>query len=62
MQDKYVEEFIARAKEYINIEKLTPEILHAFVKRIDVYEKEVKYSLACGNSIVIQYTFQLDKN
>ena len=62
MQEKYVKEFIAKAKEYINIEKLTPEILHAFIKRIDVYEKEVRYSRTCGNSIVIQYTFQLDKN
>ena len=62
MQEKYVKEFIAKAKEYINIEKLTPEILHAFIKRIDVYEKEVRYSRTCGNTIVIQYTFQLDKN
>ena len=62
MQEKYVKEFIAKAKEYNNIEKLTPEILHALIKRIDVYEKEVRYSRTCGNSIVIQYTFQLDKN
>ena len=62
LQEKYVKEFIAKAKEYINIEKLTPEILRAFIKRIDVYEKEVKYSHTCGNTIVIQYTFQLDKN
>ncbi len=27
LQDKYVKEFIAKAKEYVNIEKLTPEIL-----------------------------------
>ena len=60
MQEKYVKVFIAKAKEYINIQKLTPEILHAFIKRIDVYEKEVRYSRTCGNSIVIQYTFQLD--
>ena len=46
----------------INIEKLTPEIFRAFIKRIDVYEKEVRYSRTCGNTIVIQYTFQLDKN
>ena len=62
LQEKYVKDFIAKAKEYINIEKLTPEILRAFIKRIDVYEKEVRYSRTCGNTIVIQYTFQLDKN
>ena len=62
LQDKYVKEFIQKAKEYIDIEKLTPEILRAFIKRIDIYEKEVKYSHSSGNTIVIQYTFQLDKN
>ena len=62
LQEKYVKDFIAKAKEYIDIEKLTPEILRAFIKRIDVYEKEVRYSRTCGNTIVIQYTFQLDKN
>ena len=62
LQEKYVKDFIAKAKEYINIEKLTPEILRAFIKRIDVYEKEVRSSRTCGNTIVIQYTFQLDKN
>ncbi len=50
------------APKVFNIEKLTPEILRAFIKRIDVYEKEVRYSRTCGNTIVIQYTFQLDKN
>ena len=62
LQEKYVKEFIAKAKEYVNVERLTPEILRAFIKRIDVYEKEVRYSRTCGNTIVIQYTFQLDKN
>ena len=62
LQEKYVKEFITKAKEYIDIEKITPEVLHAFIKRIDIYEKAVKYSRTCGNTIVIQYTFQLDKN
>ncbi len=62
LQEKYVKEFIAKAKEYVNVERLTPGILRAFIKRIDVYEKEVRYSRTCGNTIVIQYTFQLDKN
>lgn len=61
LQEKYVKEFIAKAKEYVNVERLTPGILRAFIKRIDVYEKEVRYSRTCGNPIVIQYTFQLDK-
>ena len=60
LQEKYVKDFIAKAKEYIDIGKLTPEILRAFIKRIDVYEKEVRYSRTCGNTIVIQFTFQLD--
>ena len=62
LQEKYVKEFIAKAKEYVNVERLTPGILRAFIKRIDVYEKEVRYSRTCGNTIVIQYTFQSDKN
>ncbi|MBR1481522.1 MAG: hypothetical protein IJ598_00980 [Ruminococcus sp.] len=46
----------------MDIEKHIPEILYAFIKRIDIYEKEVKYSRTCGNTIIIQYTIQLDKD
>lgn len=37
---------------------LTPELLRVFIKRIDVMEKEVKYSRTCGNTILIHYTFE----
>ncbi len=40
------------------MDKLTPKILRAFVLRIDVYEKEEKFSRKCGNPIEIHYTFQ----
>ncbi len=60
MREKYVKEFIKKAKHYIEMPKLTPELLRVFIKRIDVYEKAEKYSRTCGNKIVIQYTFHAD--
>ncbi len=60
LREMYVQEFIAKAKQYIEMSKLTPELLRTFIKRIEVYEKEVKYSRTCGNRIVIYYTFQAD--
>ncbi len=47
-----------KAKEYPEMPKLTPEVLRVFVKKILVYEKEVKYSRTAGNPIVIYFTFQ----
>lgn len=38
--------------------KLTPDIIRAFILRIIVYEKEEKFSRKCGNYIEIHYTFQ----
>ena len=58
MRDICVREFIANAKEIADMDKLTPKILRAFVLRIDVYEKEEKFSRKCGNPIKIHYTFQ----
>lgn len=58
MRDICVKEFIANAKEIVDMDKLTPKILRAFVLRIDVYEKEEKFSRKCGNYIEIHYTFQ----
>ena len=58
MRDICVREFIANAKEIVDMDKLTPKILRAFVLRIDVYEKEEKFSRKCGNYIEIHYTFQ----
>lgn len=59
MREMCIREFIAKAKEYLEMPKLTPELLRVFIRRIEVYEKLEKYSHNCGNPIVIHYTFQL---
>ena len=38
--------------------ELTPELLRTFIKRIEVFEKEQKYSRTCGNKIIIKFTFE----
>ena len=38
--------------------ELTPELLGTFIKRVEVYEKEVKYSRTCDNKIRIKFTFE----
>ena len=58
MRDICVREFIANAKEIVDMDKLTHKILRAFVLRIDVYEKAEKFSRKCGNYIEIHYSFQ----
>ena len=58
MREKYVREFIEKATAYVEMPTLTPELLRVFIKRIDVMEKEVKYSRTCGNTIIIHYTFE----
>ncbi len=47
-----------KAKSYIEMPKLTPELLRVFVRRIEEYEKPEKYSRTCGNPIIIHYAFQ----
>lgn len=59
MREMCIREFIAKAKEYLEMPKLTPELLRVFIRRIEVYEKAEKYSRTCGNPIVIHYAFQL---
>lgn len=59
MREMCIREFIAKAKEYLEMPKLTPELLRVFIRRIEVYEKLEKYSRNCGNLIVIHYAFQL---
>lgn len=61
LQDKYIGEFVERAKEYIEMSKLTAELLRVFIRRIEVFEKPEKYSRTCGNTIVIHYTFECDR-
>ncbi len=58
LREMYVKEFIAKAKTYIEMPELTPELLRVFIRRIEVYEKAEKYSRTCGNRIMIHYTFQ----
>jgi len=58
VQEQYVQEFVERAKSYLEIKELTPEIMRAFIKRIDIYETN---STNKSKTIVIQYTFQLDQ-
>lgn len=58
MREICIKEFIAKAKEYVDMDKLTPDIIRAFILRINVYEKEEKFSRKCGNYIEIHYTFQ----
>lgn len=59
MREKCIQEFVVKAKEYIEMPKLTTELLRVFIRRIEVYEKTEKYSRTCGNPIVIHYAFQL---
>ncbi len=39
MREKCIQEFMDKAKEYIEMPKLTPELLRVFIRRIEVYEK-----------------------
>lgn len=62
MREKYVRDFMENARTYIEMPKLTPELLRVFIHRIDVYEKEEKYSRTCGNTIMIHYTFTVTQS
>ena len=61
MREKCIQEFMNKAKSYIEMPKLTPELLRVFIRRIEVYEKPEKYSRTCGNPIIIHYAFQLSE-
>jgi hypothetical protein len=58
MREIYIREFMQKAREHIEMPELTPELLRVFVRRIEVFEKEEKYSRTEGNHINIYYTFQ----
>ena len=62
LREQYVREFIENAKAYIEMPRLTPELLRVFIRRIEVYEKEKKYSRTDGNTIVIHFTFEMPKS
>ena len=59
MRDSCIREFIAKAKQYIEMPTLTPELLRVFIRKIEVFEKLEKYSRIAGNLINIHYAFQL---
>ena len=50
-----VARFIDKAKKYETIDELTPEILQTFIKRIEVGEREKKYSRNAPQDITIYY-------
>lgn len=58
MRDQCIQQFIRDAKRYIEMPKLTPELLRVFIRRIEVYEKFEKYSRTAGNPIRIYYAFR----
>lgn len=52
-----VNEFIVKAKEHIEMPKLTSEPPRVFIRKIEVMEKTKQYSRIFGNTI-IHYTFE----
>lgn len=54
LQDKYIAEFVERAKDHIEMPKLTADLLSVFIRRIEVLEKPEKYSRTCGNTITYE--------
>ena len=59
LREMCIREFMGKAKSYMEMPELTPELLRVFIRRIEVYEKFEKYSRTCGNPIIIHYAFQL---
>ena len=57
LREKCLNEFVENAKKYVEMPELTPELLRIFIQRIEVYEKEEKYSRTCGNRIDITFKF-----
>ena len=47
--------FLENAHKYTEINELTPEFLHTFIKRIEVGERAKKYSRSAPQDIVIHY-------
>ena len=61
LREQYVREFIENARVYIEMPWLTPELLRVFIRCIEVYEKEEKYSRTCGSTILVHFTFEMPK-
>ena len=47
--------FLENARKYTEINELTPELLHTFIKRIEVGKRAKKYSRSAPQDIVIHY-------
>lgn len=58
-QEQAITDFIEKAKEFVEMPKLTAELLHTFIQRVDVYEKPTKYSRTEGNPVMIYYKYQM---
>lgn len=58
MREVCIRQFIEQAKTYVEMEKLAPELLQVFIRKIQVFEKTGKYSCTAGNPIIICFTFQ----
>lgn len=49
------EDFLDKAKRYMDITELTPELLRLFIEKIVVHEKEVKWSKHAPQTVEIYY-------
>ncbi len=61
LHEESIKEFMEKAKQYVEMPTLTAELIQTFIRKIEVHEKEVKYSRTCGNPVVIYYKFQMKK-
>ena len=55
LREANVEAFIEKAKRYTAIDELTPELLRLFIQRIEIGERDVKYSRNASQSVRIIY-------
>ena len=57
LRESCIRSFIKSANRYVDMPKLTPELLRTFIKRIEIHEKEQRFSRTAGNRIDIYFTF-----
>ena len=60
LRESSVKRFIQDAWRFLEMPRLTPELLRTFIKRIEVHEKEQKFSRSCGNRLDIYFTFSIE--
>ena len=60
-QQQAIKDFVDKAKKYIEMPELTPELLYTFIQRVEVYEKPTKYSKEAGNPVMIFYKYQMTR-